>query len=281
MLPAKRAGPRFFRETDAGRWSAPARSCRGCLFTLGITARRPREGSADGIFDRRSPRTRRPAGSRTSGGHLLLVVNPVRGPLASPFFFVTGARNELQSPPSIDRGGGPRTRSKDNSVQNRLCRLGDNRFQGWSCCGCGRQCNHRGQTGSFDHGTHGTRPSWGLHQVVVLGPTQRSLLCDFCFFWGDGENFPWEPHLEIKHGWNHFMVRGATPLVRLFTRAGRFQTQHHARSAAPASRFKRGTLFHHALDLLRPAAEPRTTLSQPIPWGPVKLAKLQRQVSCT
>lgn len=112
---------------------------------------------------------------------MLLVVNPVRGPLASPFFF-TGARNELQSPPSIDRDGGPRTRSKDNSVQNRLCRLGDNRFQGWSCCGCGRQCNDRGQSGSFDHGTHGTRPSWGLHQVVVLGPTQRSLLCDFCFF---------------------------------------------------------------------------------------------------
>ena len=162
----------FFRDTDAGRWSAPARSCRGCLFTLGITAPRPRERSADGIFDGRSPRTRRPAGSRTSGGHLLLVVNPVRGPLASPFFF-TGARNELQSPPSIDRDGGPRTRSKDNAVQNGLRRLGNNRFQGWSRCSCGRQCNDRGQSGSFDHGTHGTRPSWGCTKIR-LSPTQRS-----------------------------------------------------------------------------------------------------------
>ena len=46
MLPAKRADPRFFRDTDAGRWSAPARSCRGCLFTLGITARDDREKEA-------------------------------------------------------------------------------------------------------------------------------------------------------------------------------------------------------------------------------------------
>jgi len=163
---------------------------------------------------------------------LLLVVNPVRDPLASPFFSFTGARNELQSPPSIDRDGGPRTRSKDNAVQNGLRRLGNNRFQGWSRCSCGRQRNDRGQGGSLDHGTHGTRPSWGLHQVVVLGPTQRSLLCDFCFFWGDGENFPSEPRLEIKHGGNHFMVRGATPLVRPFTRAGRYP---NATSPAPRS----------------------------------------------
>ena len=149
--------------------------------------------------------TRRPAGSRTSGGHLLLVVNPVRGPLASPFFFFTGARNELQSPPSIDRDGGPRTRSKDNSVQNGLCRLRDNRFQGWSCCGCGRQCNDRGQSGSFDHGTHGTRPSSGLHQVVVLGPTQRSWLCDFCFFWVTAKifrrNLTWRSNTAGTTSW--------------------------------------------------------------------------------
>ena len=163
LVVAKRAGPRFFRDTDAGRWSAPARSRRGLSVYVrdhrATTARRRcwrhfRSAKSSNLT------TRRPAGSRTSGGHLLLVVNPVRGPLASPFFF-TGARNELQSSPSIDRDGGPRTRSEDNAVQNGLRRLGDNRFQGWSGCSCGRQCNDRGQSGSFDHGTHGTRPSWG------------------------------------------------------------------------------------------------------------------------
>jgi len=117
--------------------------------------------------------TRRPAGSRTSGGHLLLVVNPVRGPLASPFFF-TGARNELQSPPSVDRDGGPRTRSKDKPVQNGLPCLGDNRaVQGGSHCSCGGQCNGRSQSTSCDYGTHGTRPSWGCTKIR-LSPTQRS-----------------------------------------------------------------------------------------------------------
>ena len=217
---------------------------------------------------------------------MLLVVNPVRGPLASPFFF-TGARNELNSPPSIDRGGGPRTRSKDNSVQNGLCRLGDNRFQDWSCCDCGRQCNDRGQSGSFDHGTHGTRPSSGLHQVVVLGPTQRSWLCDFCFFWVTAKifrrNLTWRSNTAGTTSWcagrRRWCVfslgRGASK--RNITRAP--QPRPVGIPGKPV--FKLGTLFHHALDLLRPAAEPRTTPSQPIPWGPVKLAKLQRQVSCT
>ena len=74
---------------------------------------------------------------------------------------------------------------------------------------------------------------------VGLNSTQFAMR--FLLFWCDGENFPSEPHLEIKHGGNHFTVRGATPLVRLFTRAGRFQTQHHARSAAPTSRHSRET----------------------------------------
>src|SRR6516165_2096360 len=42
-----------------GRWSvaSPGTILPGLSVMLGITARRPREGSADGIFDRRSPRT--------------------------------------------------------------------------------------------------------------------------------------------------------------------------------------------------------------------------------
>jgi len=102
---------------------------------------------------------------------------------------------------------------------------------------------------------------------VGLNSTQFAMR--FLLFWGDGENFPSEPHLEIKHGGNHFMVRGAAPLVRLSL--GRGASKRNI-TRAPQPRpvgiprkpvFKRGTLFHHALDLLRPAAEPRTTPSEP------------------